>query len=79
MQFWHPLFFQEMADVQEQLRDVMFYLEAQNKLATVTDVTKEEIQDGQIIIGASGGAPAGKKPRKKGRWISLELTSCSYI
>ena len=49
----------------------MFYLEAQNKLATVTDVSKQEIADGQIIIGASGGTPQvekGKKTKKKGRW-----------
>ena len=56
-----------MTDLQEQLRDVMFYLEAQQKLANTNVVTQEEIQEGQVIIGATGGTPGGKKARKKGR------------
>ncbi len=45
----------------------MFYLEAQQKLASTTEVSQQEIQEGQVILGASAGATGGKKGRKKGR------------
>ena len=58
---------QEVADLREQLRDVMFYLEAQQKLSSTQDVSQEEIQDGQVIVGAAAASPdtAGKKRSKK--------------
>ncbi|XP_005093000.1 BRCA1-associated protein [Aplysia californica] len=61
---------QEVKDLQEQLRDVMFYLEAQQKLANSPGVSREEIQDGQVIVGAAAASsktPNGstKKSRKK--------------
>ena len=59
-----------MQDLQEQLRDVMFYLEAQQKLAATSEVSQQEIQEGQVIIGAAAAQPGtshGKKARKKGR------------
>ena len=67
---------QEMADLREQLRDVMFYLEAGQKLASSTEVTQDELQQGHVVLGESpqqgasggaGGAASGRKPRKKGR------------
>ena len=59
---------QEIKDLQEQLRDVMFYLEAQQKLSSTTEVSQEEIQEGQVIVGAAAGGGKGtKKGRKKGR------------
>ena len=57
---------QEVKDLQEQLRDVMFYLEAQQKLSKTTEVSQEELQEGQIVMGPQGGA-TGKTRRKKGR------------
>ncbi|KAL8591582.1 hypothetical protein ACOMHN_055549 [Nucella lapillus] len=70
----------EVGELREQLRDVMFYLEAQQKLSTASDISQEEIQDGQIIVGAaasssscsspsdfSGGGVGGGKKRSKKR------------
>ena len=50
----------------------MFYLEGQKKLEDAEknlDLTQEEIEGGQITIGAEGGAIA-KARRKKKRWFS---------
>ena len=63
---------QEVKELQEQLRDIMFYLEAQQKIQGESTQTQQEIQEGQIIVGAAatGGATghAAKKGRgKKGR------------
>ncbi|XP_025089769.1 BRCA1-associated protein-like [Pomacea canaliculata] len=58
----------EIADLREQLRDVMFFLEAQEKLANTTDVSQEEIQEGQVIVGATASPSAvGRKGHKKRR------------
>ncbi|CAL1548415.1 unnamed protein product [Lymnaea stagnalis] len=59
---------QEISELQEQLRDIMFYLDAQRKLAENPGVSQEEIQGGQVIVGAAA-TPAGngKKIRKKKR------------
>lgn len=40
----------EIEDLQSQLRDVMFYLDAQSKMAKSSDVTSEEIQGSQMVI-----------------------------
>ncbi|CAH1800491.1 unnamed protein product [Owenia fusiformis] len=54
----------ELQDVQEQLRDVMFYIEAQQKLSKTTEVSQAEIQGGHVIVGEAASKPAD---RKKGR------------
>ena len=57
-----------MDELREQLRDVMFYLEAGQKLSTSADVTQEEIQGAQVVVGASPSPTASsKRTRKKGR------------
>ena len=45
----------------------MFYMEAQQKLSSTTEVSQEEIQEGQVIVGATGSNPSSKvkKTRKK--------------
>ena len=53
--------------MKEQLRDIMFYVEGQQKLAETTDVTQEEIQDSQVIVGAAAPLPQTKRTRKKNR------------
>lgn len=56
----------EISELRDQLRDVMFYLEAQDKLANTADVSQEEIQDGQVIVGAAAISPtAARRGRKK--------------
>merc|ERR1739838_351781 len=57
----------ETTELQEQLRDVMFYLEGQKQLGEAEkslSVTQEEIEGGQITIGAEGGAKARRKKKR---------------
>ncbi|XP_028597145.1 BRCA1-associated protein isoform X1 [Podarcis muralis] len=62
----------QITEVQEQLRDVMFYLETQQKINHLPAEARQEIQDGQINIamassaGSSAGGP-GKSSSRKGR------------
>ncbi|TNN54434.1 BRCA1-associated protein [Liparis tanakae] len=50
-----------IGELQEQLRDVMFYLEAQQQIEHLPPEARSEIQEGQINIGAgpADGAAAG--------------------
>lgn len=60
----------EVIDLQEQVRDLMFYLNAKEKLQEVSDVSQEEIQEGQIVIGeasASSSEGVSKSRKKKNR------------
>uniref|UniRef100_A0A2R9CBJ4 BRCA1-associated protein n=2 Tax=Pan TaxID=9596 RepID=A0A2R9CBJ4_PANPA len=63
----------QITEIQEQLRDVMFYLETQQKINHLPAETRQEIQEGQINIAmASASSPAssggsGKLPSRKGR------------
>jgi BRCA1-associated protein len=62
----------EMAELQDQLRDVMFFLEAKQTLSSNQDVTQAEIQEGQILVqaspeGAAGGTSGGRKSKRKPR------------
>ena len=62
--------------MRDQLRDLMFYLEAGQKLASTNEVSQEELQQGHVVVGSSpssvggaqgGGGGGGRKARKKGR------------
>lgn len=72
-----------MTELQEQLRDVMFYLEAKEKLEASDEVTQQELQEGQIVVqsssAVSSAAPSGsgRKPRKKGRWL-IKSIECIF-
>ena len=51
----------EISDLKLQLKDIMFYLDAQAKFSESKDVSKEELQDSHLVIqqdessaGASG-------------------------
>ncbi|XP_045221904.1 BRCA1-associated protein isoform X5 [Macaca fascicularis] len=63
----------QITEIQEQLRDVMFYLETQQKINHLPAETRQEIQEGQINIAmASASSPAssggsGKLSSRKGR------------
>lgn len=63
----------QITEIQEQLRDVMFYLETQQKISHLPAETRQEIQEGQINIAmASASSPpssggGGKLPSRKGR------------
>ena len=59
----------EVRELRDQLRDLMFTLEAKDTLASVAGATQQEIQEGQIIV-QSPGAEAGSSStptNKKGR------------
>lgn len=62
---------QEIQELREQLRDVMFFMEAQQKLSETSEVSQTELQQSQVIVGggASGTSPSprSKKGRKKDR------------
>lgn len=57
----------ELKDLQEQLRDLMFFLEAKDKLKNVTEASKEEIESGHIYIQPSTSSPSVKSNRSKFR------------
>lgn len=62
----------QIAEIQEQLRDVMFYLETQQQINHLPAEARQEIQEGQINIpvGSSSGSSAGgsgKPSSRKGR------------
>ncbi|EQB77381.1 BRCA1 associated protein-like protein [Camelus ferus] len=63
----------QITEIQEQLRDVMFYLETQQKINHLPAETRQEIQEGQINIAmASASSPpssgaGGKLSSRKGR------------
>ncbi|XP_068937522.1 BRCA1-associated protein isoform X2 [Petaurus breviceps papuanus] len=60
----------QITEIQEQLRDVMFYLEAQQKINHLPAETRQEIQEGQINIAAASSPSVGgtgKLPSRKGR------------
>ncbi|EDV22101.1 uncharacterized protein TRIADDRAFT_29001, partial [Trichoplax adhaerens] len=45
---------QKINDLQDQLRDVMFYLDAQKKVSQSPAEAQKDIQDGNISVGAAG-------------------------
>jgi BRCA1-associated protein len=62
--------FQELGEVREQLRDVMFYLEAQNQISRSEH--RDEIAEGHIVVAEppvppNGGGASGKHRRRKHR------------
>jgi BRCA1-associated protein len=67
----------EIQELQLQLRDIMFYLDAQNKMSESKEVTQEEIQNSQLVInnteneagGASGvtATPSSKLASRRKR------------
>jgi len=62
---------QELSELRDQLRDLMFFLEAKDTLATASSATQQEIQEGRIIVQPNDAsdtpAAANKKPRTKRR------------
>jgi BRCA1-associated protein len=61
----------EISDLKLQLKDIMFYLDAQAKFSESKDVSKEELQDSHLVIqqdessaGASGNSKAQSSSAK---------------
>lgn len=40
----------EISELKSQLKDIMFFLDAQNKFSESKDISKEELQDSHMII-----------------------------
>lgn len=56
----------ELQELRDQLRDVMFYVEAQGTLQKAEGVSQEEIRDSHVIVGAaSETSTQNRKTRKK--------------
>lgn len=58
---------QEIADLKDQLRDVMFYIEAQDKLNQVPAEEKQAIEEGHVTVGeaAATSQPTSRRGRRK--------------
>ncbi|XP_061658121.1 BRCA1-associated protein isoform X3 [Syngnathoides biaculeatus] len=56
-----------VAELQDQLRDVMFYLETQQRIRGLPDETRSEIQEGQINIAAGPAADDDAAAAARGR------------
>uniref|UniRef100_A0A674AQX2 BRCA1-associated protein n=1 Tax=Salmo trutta TaxID=8032 RepID=A0A674AQX2_SALTR len=56
-----------IAELQEQLRDVMFYLETQQQIEGLPPETRTEIQEGSINIGAAATPAPGPSAIGRGR------------
>ncbi|XP_014662426.1 PREDICTED: BRCA1-associated protein-like [Priapulus caudatus] len=54
----------EIADLKEQLRDVMFYLEAQDKIKQVPEDARHDIEDGHVTVGAAAPSPSQGSSRR---------------
>lgn len=55
----------EISELQEQVRDLMFFLETQEKLKTVSDSTRDEIASGQIVVQSNSESASSSKPKSK--------------
>ncbi|MBN3314847.1 BRAP protein, partial [Atractosteus spatula] len=56
-----------IAELQEQLRDVMFYLETQQQISQMPADARQEIQEGQINIASAPAPSPGSTGRLAGR------------
>ena len=63
----------ELKELQEQVRDLMFYLEAQNKVGGSPEGLRQELQEGRVHMAAatppsstaSSSSTTARKPRRK--------------
>lgn len=60
----------EMKDLQEQVRDLMFYLEMQKKVEASPEDMQRELQEGHMVVGPAAATPTqsatpSRKHRKK--------------
>ena len=55
----------EMKELQEQVRDLMFYLETQKKVEASPEDTKQELQKGHVVLPAPPPAATPSRKHKK--------------
>jgi len=54
----------ETSELRDQVRDLMFYLETQEKLKSVSDSTRDDIAGGHIVVPTNESA-SSSKPKSK--------------
>lgn len=57
----------QLKDLQEQLRDVMFYIQASNKISSEDKELQEELREGQVVVGPSSAASVTGRSRGRGK------------
>lgn len=57
----------EIGELKSQLKDIMFYLDAQSKISEMTTVSKEEIDQSQMVIqqNQASGVSENRRTKKK--------------
>ena len=55
----------EMRELQEQVRDLMFYLETQKKVEASPEDTRQELQKGHVVVPTPPAATPSRKHKKK--------------
>ena len=55
----------EMKELQEQVRDLMFYLETQKKVEASPEDTRQELRGGQLVLPTHSATPSRKHKKKK--------------
>ncbi|CAG2162310.1 unnamed protein product [Oppiella nova] len=55
----------EVTELQEQVRDLMFFLETQEKLKSVSDEARDEIASGHIVVQQNESAGTSSRPKSK--------------
>lgn len=54
----------EMHELQEQVRDLMFYLETQKKVEASPEDTRQELQKGHVVVPQPSATPSATPSRK---------------
>lgn len=56
---------EEIRELKEQLRDVMFYIEAGQTIRKEEESMQEEMREGQIVVGESSDSTGRRRGRGK--------------
>lgn len=57
----------EIEELKDQVRDLMFFLEAQDKLKNSTEVTAEEMQNSSLVVSPSSSSTSSKASKSKSK------------
>lgn len=56
--------YRQIRDLEEQLRDVMFFLEAKSKIDKQPEELREELQEATVVVPGASGARARSRKKK---------------
>ncbi|CAF1415078.1 unnamed protein product [Didymodactylos carnosus] len=57
----------EMDELKEQLRDVMFYIDGQQKLKEMSDLSKDELESSQVVVTSPSDNSTGASSTSSNR------------